>query len=633
LVYITGIPLATVATVTDNDICIGTQVTLGSNTEGGTGTYTYTWTSVPAGFTSSLATPSVFPVGDITFNLSVWDGFVTATTSISVTVHPLPNTNFSSSLPQQCIDYLPYTLTQGQPGGGSYTGTGVSNPVFTPSVAGIGTFNITYTYTDPNGCTKAATTTIKVNPLPIVSITGTYPPQCYNTGSYTLTGGNPAGGTYSGTTVAGGIFYPQIPGIGTYPITYTYTDLNNCTNSAIKNIDVIFQPHITGFATYNNLASSPLDSVQLILQDFLGNPLATTTTDAAGEYYFRCLQNATYQLVPSTTSHPGGFNATDAMMAVQYASATITLTPLRKKASDVNNNGATNAVDALLIMRRFVGLNPTFPVGDWVFEIANPAVVTGDLTRNVLGLCVGDLNGSYTPFAKSTPVTPYALEGRKVYGMDEDIIIPLQANMDMNPAAISLVIDLPESSVEITGIKTQLTNYEYRIHNNQLRFAWYNTEGMRFSRGEEIISLILRTKQDITHSLNINLTIGSETDLGNMKAQRMEQAGFISPQVIVIPLNKEEAGREDIYLETYPNPFSDHTRISIVQKEDTHGRLFITDIYGRILSTIMDADIQAGQTQLDFDGSALPPGTYLIRYEADNPAGNSMLTRKLMIIR
>jgi hypothetical protein len=47
----------------------------------------------------------------------------------------------------------------------------------------------------------------------------------------------------------------------------------------------------------------------------------------------------------------------------------------------------------------------------------------------------------------------------------------------------------------------------------------------------------------------------------------------------------------------------------------------------------MDADIQAGQTQLDFDGSALPPGTYLIRYEADNPAGNSMLTRKLMIIR
>jgi N-acetylneuraminic acid mutarotase len=50
-----------------------------------------------------------------------------------------------------------FTLTQGSPSGGTYSGTGVSNGVFTPATAGVGTFTITYTY----GC-KSVTRTIRV---------------------------------------------------------------------------------------------------------------------------------------------------------------------------------------------------------------------------------------------------------------------------------------------------------------------------------------------------------------------------------------------------------------------------------------------------------------------------------------
>ncbi len=45
------------------------------------------------------------------------------------------------------------TLTGGIPSGGVYSGPGVSGGTFTPSVAGVGTHMITYTYTDSANCT------------------------------------------------------------------------------------------------------------------------------------------------------------------------------------------------------------------------------------------------------------------------------------------------------------------------------------------------------------------------------------------------------------------------------------------------------------------------------------------------
>jgi hypothetical protein len=46
------------------------------------------------------------------------------------------------------------------------------------------------------------------------------------------------GGTYSGTSVTNNAFNAAI-GVGTYPITYSYTDNNSCSSTTTQNITVI----------------------------------------------------------------------------------------------------------------------------------------------------------------------------------------------------------------------------------------------------------------------------------------------------------------------------------------------------------------------------------------------------------
>ena len=86
-----------------------------------------------------------------------------------------------------------------------------------------------------NGCTNTNTTTVTVNPLPTVTTSATSQNACVNWTTDALSG-TPNGGTFSGTAVTGNNFDPSTAGQGTFTITYTFTDLNGCTNTATSQI-------------------------------------------------------------------------------------------------------------------------------------------------------------------------------------------------------------------------------------------------------------------------------------------------------------------------------------------------------------------------------------------------------------
>ncbi|NJK84548.1 MAG: hypothetical protein HC912_12910 [Saprospiraceae bacterium] len=101
--------------------------------------------------------------------------------------------------------------------GGTFSGPGVSGNNFNPSVAGLGTHIIRYTYDDGN-CLTTISRSVTVVPAPLAaSFTGLPNAYCVQAAPLTLTG-NPAGGVFSGPGISGNTFDPAAAGLGTHTI-------------------------------------------------------------------------------------------------------------------------------------------------------------------------------------------------------------------------------------------------------------------------------------------------------------------------------------------------------------------------------------------------------------------------------
>ena len=201
--------------------------------------YAITAGALPPGLTlSSSGVISGTPTATGTFNHTITvndNSGCSASNPYSITVvcpsNPITFNSFAV-----CSNDDPVLLTTGLPGGGTYSGTGVSGSYFDPTA---GTQNVTYDYTDPYGCAFNVTSAITVNTAPTVTLSAFNSP-CLGTADITLSGGSPAGGVYSGTYVSGGLFTPSV--LGTTSITYSYTDANLCSGEAIEDITVAPNP-------------------------------------------------------------------------------------------------------------------------------------------------------------------------------------------------------------------------------------------------------------------------------------------------------------------------------------------------------------------------------------------------------
>ena len=165
--------------------------------------------------------------GVYTFTYSYGEGNCLTTDSMDLTVHDLPVVDAGLDV-SFCIDDTIQLLT-GSPLGGVWSGSGVnSGGAFDPSSVSPGTYTLTYTYTDGNSCVNSDTRDITVNGLPVVDA-GSDITECDQSIPVTL-GGTPIGGLWSGSHVtSGGVFTPN--GVGTFILTYTYTDGNGCVNT------------------------------------------------------------------------------------------------------------------------------------------------------------------------------------------------------------------------------------------------------------------------------------------------------------------------------------------------------------------------------------------------------------------
>lgn len=172
-VTITGGPVGVQIIATPNAICPGEPVSLNAQASGGSGNYSYTWTSVPTGFTSTLEDVTVEPTVSTTYFVSVFDGFNTSNYSSLVTVYDVPITVAGSD---QTIPYgTPASLNGGAMGGQSpYTfrwepADKVLNPAqgSTSTVYLENTTGFTLTVTDGHGCVSTDQIQITISGGPL----------------------------------------------------------------------------------------------------------------------------------------------------------------------------------------------------------------------------------------------------------------------------------------------------------------------------------------------------------------------------------------------------------------------------------------------------------------------------------
>jgi hypothetical protein len=123
--------------------------------------------------------------------------------------------------------------------------------------------------TDANGCSSSDTVMITINIPPSVTGTAASLVVCVDDAADALTG-TPNGGTWSGAGVTGSSFDPGVAGIGNHTLTYSFTDVNNCTSTATVDVLVNACVGIDEHASVNGTSLFPNPSngnVQIMLTD------------------------------------------------------------------------------------------------------------------------------------------------------------------------------------------------------------------------------------------------------------------------------------------------------------------------------------------------------------------------------
>lgn len=205
------------------------------NVTGGTAPYSYSWNDSEGQLTQTAT--GLCPG---TYVVTVTDA-AHNTQTFSVTIDeyvPTVTFNMNQNVCEggQPVNFTGFSPTPSTGQTGTFTGTGVTGSSFNPATAGVGSFPITYTFKDENGCENTATGNITVNPNPTPTISGVDPEYCLSnvTVTPTLT---PAGGTLSGPGVSNNQFNVLTAGVGSHTLTYSVTQ-NGCTGTATVTVNV-----------------------------------------------------------------------------------------------------------------------------------------------------------------------------------------------------------------------------------------------------------------------------------------------------------------------------------------------------------------------------------------------------------
>lgn len=505
--------------------------------------------------------------------------------------------------------------------------TNNSSYYFTP----IQTQNFIFIVTDNNGCSSLPDTA-KVSLFPSLTVIAK-PDTTVTYGSIVQINTVVNGGTYpfnynwspiynlSSSTIAN----PTFNANNQTNLIVNVTDANGCSASDVATINVMYS--ISGKVVYNNAVFSPIGNSKVIL--LRPNPFDSTTSSTSGIFYFPTIPGYSYEIYAKPTLSWSGVNATDALNVKRHIVGLSQLTGINVQAADVNGNGAVTSADALLILRRTVGLITSFNTGNWVSEKINLQLFNNVQNLTIKTICMGDVNASYSFGSKSTEIIPtLVFDNNKIEVIrGQELEIPIYYRQNQQTGALTLNTKYPDNLIDITNISTSEGSLEYNIENGELKIAWANENGYKLSTDEAFITIHAKVRDDATNR-DIIFTIGNESELADKDGKVLHGAIFNTQCYQIVDELKEVLVQELI-----PNPAKESSSLKIYLPESRTINISIFNAFGEKISTIAETKQSKGWSKIPIETSSLSQGVYFLKINTSGKNGSSENIQRLMIIR
>ncbi len=164
------LPVSVTVQASANNICSGTMINFAANPVNGGTNPAYQWKVNGANQGTNSPFFAYTPQnGDVvnvvlTSNATCASGSPATSNPVNMVVNPIPQVSWNNFEPDTlCVFWQPIQLSGGLPLGGVYSGPGVSNNMFAPAIAGLGTHTLTYTYTSQFNCTASVNLNVYVD--------------------------------------------------------------------------------------------------------------------------------------------------------------------------------------------------------------------------------------------------------------------------------------------------------------------------------------------------------------------------------------------------------------------------------------------------------------------------------------
>lgn len=371
------------------------------------------------------------------------------------------------------------------------------------------------------------------------------------------------------------------------------------------------QNDLVGSYYYHGNEEIPMPNIDIELFDINNALIASTATDASGQFLLEGIPDGEYYLSPSTTLEAGGIDLYDALLVFYNISGWYELNEMQKEVADVDNDGVVSYADFVSIMVNYLLLGQSFPAGDWVFddvEINFSSRSSSNDTISTWATSTGDVEGVWIPSGRDIAYLNNSYYESQSSEQNSTYSIKSDYNGIVNGFNLNLAYASDE--INILSINGPDENFTYSIDdvNGEIKVAWLNeNRGSSIVNGDDLFEVEVEYLNEIENSVKEIFTLlpeGTVLDYENNKMGDIE---------IKLPLlqNKQTV---NVTVDAYPNPVVNMLNFNIQLNKQDQASLSVYNLNGKLVSYTENIVLHKGEQTVSFSVVDLVPGNYVYSF-------------------